>query len=60
MKTVSDVVEEINRISDTLDRLEMSEDTIGRGIDTDELKDTLRNYWSMLLALPVKSQGGNV
>lgn len=60
MKTVNDVLKEINCIRSMLDKLEMSDDTIGRGIDTEELKDTLHNYWSMLLALPVKSQGGNV
>lgn len=55
MKTVNEVLEEIRRITTTLDKLEMSDDTIGRGIDTDELKDVSHRYWSMLLALPVKN-----
>ena len=54
MKTVGHVLEEINRVTNTLDELEMSEDTIGRDIDTEELKNTLHNYRTMLLALPVK------
>ena len=54
MKTVGHVLEEINRVTNILDKLEMSEGTIGRNIDTEELKNTLHNYWTMLLAQPVK------
>jgi hypothetical protein len=54
MKTVGHVLEEIDRVVNMLDKLEMSGDTIGRNIDTEELKDTLHNYRTMLLALPVK------
>ena len=54
MKTVNDVLKEIDRIDDIRKQLVFCDDILGQGIHRDVLDDLLESYRDTLCALPIK------